>query len=321
MMIDNNAFGDWHIVPSTEAMSSEGIERVESMPDVVRLRHGFHHTVDSALLTLLRLGIGTDRITIRKAGRGWARSRVIEQQPRAGTPLTQNVVVELTVTGDSMFYHLPVGMHEASNDGEMGTREMVSIFDDAIEKASVYMRLGGLFFDVRPSNPSGCARWIRLFGIEPEGWPKERWYKLAILLPCLRYLTGRESGLRLSMRMLLDLEIASITWRPRRTLMDASDRSLLGARASRLGVDMIVGDGIDDEALMEITLRAETLEKFRRHQTDEGQKRIDQVMRLVAPYHWVYGFKWLIGDVDRAPRLGMEMDNAVLGLNSHLGSL
>jgi Type VI secretion, TssG len=294
--------------------------KVEVMPDVTQPRHGFHHTVDSALLTLLRLGVGTDRITIRKAGRGWARSRVTEQQPAAGAPLKQEEVVELTVEGDGMFHHLPVGMREASREGEIGTRELVSIFDDAVEKASVYMRLGGPFFNVRPENPGGCARWIKLFGIEPEDWPKEKWYKLAILLPCLRYLTGRESGLRLSMRMLLDLEIASISWRPRRTLMDASDRSLLGSRDSRLGVDLIVGDGIDDEALMEITLRAETLEKFRRHQTGEGQKRINQVMRLVAPYHWVCRFKWLIGDIDRAPRIGVEIENAVLGVNSHLGS-
>jgi hypothetical protein len=301
-------------------MLSEEAEKAELMPDVIQPRHGFHHTVDSALLTLLRLGIGTDRITIRKAGRGWAQSRIIEQYPAAGTPLTHEMVVELTVEGDGMFYHLPVGMREVSREGEIGTRELVSIFDDTVEKASVYMRLGGPFFNVRPENPGGCARWIKLFGIEPEDWPKEKWYKLAILLPCLRYLTGRESGLRLSMRMLLDLEIASISWRPRRTLMDASDRSLVGERASRLGVDLIVGDGIDDEALMEITLRAETLEKFRRHQTDEGQKRINQVMRLVAPYHWVYRFKWLIGDISRAPRLGIEIDNAVLGVNSHLGS-
>jgi hypothetical protein len=299
---------------------TEVVEKAVLMPDVIRPRHGFHHTVDSALLTLLRMGVGTDRITIRKAGRGWARSRVIEQQPAAGAPLTQDVMVELTVEGDGMFHHLPVGMREASRDGEIGTREMVSIFDDAVEKAAVYMRLGGPFFNVRPENPGGCARWVKLFGIEPEDWPKEKWYKLAILLPCLRYLTGRESGLRLAMRMLLDLEIASISWRPRRTMMDASDRSLLGWRSSRLGVDMIVGDGIDDEALMEITLRAETLEEFRRRQTDESQKRINQVMRLVAPYHWVYRFKWLIGDVSRAPRLGVEIENAVLGVNSHLGS-
>jgi len=298
----------------------EEVEKVGLMPDIVSPRHGFHHTVDSALLALVRMGVGTDRITIRKAGRGWGRSRVIEQQPAAGAPLSQEVVVELTVEGDGMFHHLPVGMREASRDGEIGTQELVSIFDDAAEKAAVYMRLGGPFFNVRPENPGGCARWIKLFGVEPEDWPKEKWYKLAILLPCLRYLTGRESGLRLAMRMLLDLEIASIAWRPRRTLMDASDRTSLGAAMSRLGVDLIVGDGIDDEALMEITLRAETLEKFRLRQTDEGQQRINQVMRLVAPYHWVYRFKWLIGDVDLAPRLGIEIKNAVLGVNSHLGS-
>src|SRR5262252_9820838 len=250
-------------------------KKMDLMPDVVQPRHGFHHTIDSALLALLRLGVGTDRVTVRKAGRGWGRSRVIEQQPTAGEPLTQDVMVELTVEGDGMFHHLPVGMREASREGEVGTRELVSIFDDAVEKASVYMRLGGLFFDVRPENPRGCARWIRLFGVEPEDWPKERWYRLAVLLPCLRYLTGRESGLRLAMRMLLDLDIASIAWRPRRTLMDAADRSLLGSRDSRLGVDLIVGDGIDDEALMEITLRAETLEKFRSYQMEENQKLIN----------------------------------------------
>jgi hypothetical protein len=266
------------------------------------------------------MGVGTDRITIRKAGLGWARSRVIDQQPAAGAPLGRETVIELAVEGDGMFFHLPVGMREASREGEVGTQELVSIFDDAIEKASVHMRLGGLFFDVRPENRRGCARWIKLFGIEPEDWPKEKWYRLAVLLPCLRYLTGRESGLRLAMRMLLDLEIASIAWRPRRTLMDLSDRSLLGSRYSRLGVDLIAGDGIDDEALMEITLRAETLEKFRRYQTEENQKLINQVMRLVAPYHWVYRFEWLTGDVSRAPRLGVEIENAVLGVNSHLGS-
>jgi len=295
--------------------------KTKVMPDLTRARHGFSHTIDSALLVLMRMGIGSERVTIRKAGRGWGRARVIDQQPAAGKGLTSEMVVELIVEGDSMFHQLPVGMHEASRDGEIGTRELVSIFDDAVEKASVYVRLGGLIFDVRPGNPGGCARWIRLFGIEPENWPKERWYKLAIILPCLRYLTGRESGLRLAMRMLLNIEISSITWRPRRTLMNPADRSLLGSQASRLGVDLLVGDGIDDEALMEITLRAETLEKYRGFQTDEWRRRIDQVMRLVAPYHWVYQFKWLVGDTNRPPRLGIEIENAVLGINSHLGNI
>src|SRR5262249_18616753 len=95
-------------------MLSEKDEKVDLMPDVIKPRHGFHHAVDWALLILWSRGVGTDRITIRKAGRGWGRARVIEQQPAAGAPLTREMVVELTVEGDGMFHHLPVGMREAS---------------------------------------------------------------------------------------------------------------------------------------------------------------------------------------------------------------
>jgi len=295
------------------------IEKAEVMPDLTWPRHGFHHTVDSALMSLMRLGVGADRITIRKAGRGWQPSRVVKQEPAAGQPLTPDVTVKLAVEGDGAFYYLPVGMREASDEGQVGTEELVSLFDDAVEKAATYVRLGGLFFDVRPGNPAGCARWIRLFGIDPEAWPRERWYRLAILLPCLRYLAGREQGLRLALRLLVDLEVSGINWKPRRTVMAEEDRSLLGERAGRLGVDLILGDGVDDEAAMEITLGPVSLAEYRRHQTGEGRHRIGQVMRLVTPYHWVYEVKWLVGDTTRAPRLGVEVENAVLGVNSHLG--
>lgn len=301
-------------------MAIDEIEKTEVMPDLTWPRHGFHHTADSALMNLMQLGVGADRITIRKAGRGWQPLRVVEQYPAAGQALTPDVTVELAVEGDGAFFHLPVGMHEASREGQIGTREFVSLFDDAIEKAAVYVRLGGLFFDVRQSNPAGCKRWIELFGIDPDAWPQERWYRLAILLPCLRYLAGRERGLRLALRLLLGLEVSAINWCPRRTMMAAEDRSLLGERAGRLGVDLILGDGVDDEASMEITLGPISLAEYWRHQTEEGQYRLNQVMRLVAPYHWVYELKWLVGDSSRAPRLGVEIENAVLGVNSHLGS-
>lgn len=289
------------------------------MPDLTWPRHGFHHTVDSALLSLLRLGVSPERITVKKAGRGWPELRVIGQQPRAGAPLTADKTVELLVEGDGYFYHLPVGMREGARDGGIGTPEFCSIFDDPLEKAGYYARQGGLFFDVRPSNQPGCARWIRLFGVDPQAWPEQRWYRLAILLPCLRYLAGRETGLRLALRLLLDLEIAGLVWRPRHTLLDEADRSLLGARASRLGVNLIIGDGLDDEAALEIMLGPVSLAEYRQYQIEAGQRQLSQVLRLVAPYHWVYEVQWLVGDVQRAPRLGNEVENAVLGVNSHLG--
>lgn len=291
------------------------------MPDLTWPRHGFHHTVDSALMSLMRLGVSPERITIKKVGRGWPELRVVAQQPVAGEGLTADKTVALDVAGDGYFHHLPVGMREASKEGEIGTEEFCSIFDDSLEKAGYYARQGGLFFYVRPSNPAGCERWIKLFGIDPHEWPEARWYRLAVLLPCLRYLAGREAGLRLALRLLLDLEIANICWLPRYTPLAKADYSLLGSQASQLGVDLIIGDGIDDEAALEITLGPTTLETYRYFQNDEGKRRLDQTLRLVAPYHWDYEPKWLVGDVNRAPRLGSEADNAVLGVNSHLGKL
>jgi hypothetical protein len=37
------------------------------------------------------------------------------------------------------------------------------------------------------------------------------------------------------------------------------------------------------------------------------------------PFHWAYEVEWLVRDNNRALRLGIETENAVLGVNSHLG--
>lgn len=295
-------------------------EHFAVMPDLTTPRHGYHHTVDSALASLAQLGIGPDRITIRKAGRGWAPRRVVEQQPEAGKPLKPNVLVTLVVEGDGLFDHLPVGMREASEPGRIGTEELVSLFDDPVEKAAHFVRQGGLYFDVRPDHPAGCARWIRLFGIEPEEWKRDCWYRLALLLPRLRSLAGTEDGLRLALQLLVEVDLVKRRWLWRRTLIAEGDRSLLGEQASQLGVDLIIGDGMDDEVALEITLGPILLERYRRFDQDEEEQRLlRQVMRLVRPYHWEYEIRWLVGDADRAPRLGIAEENSVLGVNFHLG--
>jgi hypothetical protein len=288
-------------------------------PDFSQARHGFHHTVESAMMALLGLGIGPERVTITKAGRGWAPRRVVEQYPSPGAPLTPETQVELLVEGEGMFFHLPVGGHEAPPEGQAGARDLAVIFDDAIEKAAIFIRLGGLFFNLHPENPQGCARWISLFGLDPDDWPKDRWYKLAVLLPSLRSLAGREPGLRLALKMMLDLEIAQFGRLPWKVFLDPADQSLVETQSSRLGIDALLGDSLEDEALFEITLRANSLEQYRRFETAEGQAFLEQVLCLVAPYHWVYEIKWLVGDLNRAPRLGVEAENAILGVSSHLG--
>ena len=215
----------------------------------------FLRTVDSALASLARAGIAPERITIKKAGRGWQKDRMVQQSPSAGSPLTDDVAVELTVEGDGLFSRLPTGMRDLGPDPERepGIHELAALFDDPIDKAAYYVRQGGLYFDVRPDNALGCARWIRLFGIDPADWPRESWYPLAVLLPRLQDLAGREAGLRLALKILLDLDVAAIDWRARRTRLSPEALSRFGERASRLGIDLIVGDGMEDEAALDIT--------------------------------------------------------------------
>lgn len=288
------------------------------MPDLTSSRYGFQHTADSALLVLSQLGIRQERISITKAGRGWTPLRVVEQTPEPGAHISPDALIKLTVEGDGLFDTVPATMRQGGGEGEVTTKDILSVFDDALEKSASFVRLGGIFFDVRPSNPDGCARWIKLFGIDPDEWPGTKLYKLALFLPCLRYLSGRETGLRSAARLLLDLEIANIGWKPRRTLLDQSEMSLLGVRCGTLGVDFIIGDAVDDEAAMEITLRAITVEEYNQHQSLAGRTLIDKVLKLVMPYHWEYEIQWLVGDTSKAPRLGDI--NSILGVNSHMGA-
>ena len=289
------------------------------MPDLRHSRFGFCHTTDSALNTLSRAGIRPQRITINKIGRGWHKHRVVSQLPAPGTELTTDVLVELTVAGDGLFNYLPTGMRVGGKEGEIGIEELASLFDDGAEKAAFYARQGGLYFDLTPENRVGCARWIKLFGFDPDDWPIESWYKLALFLPCLHRLAGREQGLRLALKILLDLEIESLNWYPRQTQLSTTELSRFGEVASQLGIDLIVGDKLDDEPLMELVLGPVWLSIYLEHQTEEGLRRIDQVLRLVIPYHTSYRVNWLVGDRSRPPALGLEEQNSVLGINTHLG--
>jgi predicted component of type VI protein secretion system len=176
-----------------------------------------------------------------------------------------------------------------------------------------------LYFDVRPGNPLGCARWIRLFGIDPTDWPRESWYPLAVLLPRLQDLAGREAGLRLALKVFLDLDVAAIHWRARRTRLSPEALSRFGERGSRLGIDLIVGDGLEDEAALGITLGPVSLPVYLQHHTEEGKQRIRQVLHFLLPYHLEYAIRWLVGNADRAPRLGIGEENGLLGINTHFG--
>src|SRR5262249_20553162 len=166
--------------------NSDVRESVMIMPELVSPRYGFNHTVDSAVFSLLSMGIEPDRITMRRAGRGSPELRIVAQEPEGGKLLGAHDQIVLGVAGDGLFDRLPTGLRrDRGTEFEPGVDALLVPFDDISEKANCYVRQGALYFDLRPDNPPGCARWIRLFGVEPEAWPERLWYALARFLPSL----------------------------------------------------------------------------------------------------------------------------------------
>jgi hypothetical protein len=289
------------------------------MPELDWPKHGYHHSVDSAWVSLLSLGLDPDRVTFQKAGRGWPPLRIVTQEPAPDQPIRSDGGVALTVAGDGLFDKLPTGLRDRGTEHEPGVDALVSVFDDPSEKAGCYVRQGGFYFDLRPENPAGCARWIRLFGIVPEEWPVEQWYLLARFLPYLHRLAGREAGIRLGVKLLLGLEIIRFEWRQQRTLLTRETQTQVGWSASRLGIDLVIGQGVEDETILKITLGPLSLAEYRRHQTQELKHRLQQVFYLVLPCHLAWSVHWLVGSPEFAPRLATEEENTVLGINMHLG--
>jgi len=288
------------------------------MPQFESPQYGYRHTVDSALFSLLALGVDPDRITMRKVGRGWTDRRIVAQEPGSQSLIGSRDIM-LSVAGDGLFDRLPTGFRDQGTDTEPGIDTLLQAFDDPSEKASSYVRQGGLYFDLRPDNPTGCGRWIRAFGIVPEDWPVETWYSLARFLPFVYRLAGQELGVRLGVKLLLGLEILRIEWGWQRTALADETLTRVGDTSTRLGTDFIVGQTVEDEAVLKIVFGPVTLAQYRRHQTEEMKRRLDLVFNLVLPCHLARLVKWIVGDPAFTPRLATEEENAVLGINMHLG--
>lgn len=308
-------------IPSVGAPKPESAHTGPRMPNLFQSQHGFHHTVDSALEIFAGMGVSPNRITLRMAGRGFPTRWIASQKPAPGTALGLGEIIELEVAGLGYFNHLPVAFWDSGGESQVGTREIVSVLDDPYQKASHWLREGARLFDISPTNLDACARWIALFGLNPEHWPPDSWYHLAILLPSLQGLAAKEYGMRFALNLMLGLPLEAIRREKRFRYLAEPSRSLLANRMSRLGVDCIVGDRVEDLALLKLLIGPVPLETFYAFQEEKNKALLEAVLYLITPCHQRYQIAWSIQDRARAPRLGQEACNSRLGLNSYLGAL
>jgi hypothetical protein len=291
------------------------------MPDFCQGTHGFHHTLDSSLEILAAMGISSSRINIQMAGPGWPAYWVVAQSPAPGAPLTADVPLTLSIAGASVFQSLPAGMWDSGGELEPGTREIVELFDDPLGKAGHWIRQGARLLDVRRDNLSACARWLKLFGVDAEDWAQDKCYALALLLPNLHRLAGKEAGIRLALQTLLGLPLNTIRQSREFTSLRENQLSRLGAQASRLGRDSVLGDRVEDLECLTLVIGPVSLATYNAFETSEKRLELDAVLELCAPCYHRHRIQWIVDYENRSPRLGLEEENARLGINSRMGQL
>lgn len=291
-----------------------------AMPDLSGATRGVRHTLDSALPTLLRLGVSLDEIVVESAGLGWPEGTVVRQRPEPGTPLGERVRVVLGVAGEGALDALPYPLRD-TDETPYGVDPLFALFDSPLHKLVHHLREAGGYWALRADDPRSARRWVEgVFQVDLTPWPERRWYAIARLLPMLHRVGGTERGLRLALELVFGLPVESVGW-TRDEVPFKDGRLRLAGTGSRLGVDTVLGGGLVEQAGAEIHLGPMTLDLYRAHQSPELRRQRDALYRLVLPSRLggAARERWVVGDRTAAFPLGDLFTEVALGVNSFLG--
>ena len=292
------------------------------MPDLAGVRRTARHRVDSALLTLLRLGVDFGRIVLEAAGPGETEGAVISQDPAPGTELSPVSRIALRVGGSGGLDLMPFPLRDES-DTEFRVDRLLAIFDNPALKLGFFLRQGGAYLALHPDEPLTARRWLEdLFSISVAPWPAERWHPLARLVPRLHALGGTAAAVRVAMGALFDLPVAQVRVSRRVVPVAAPAVVRLGSQNGRLGYDAMLGGGIIGDARVEITYGPVTLDAWRRHVTPASTRERQALFPYILPAHLsAVSERWRVGDATIGARLDDAARPAVLGVNAYLGEI
>ena len=293
------------------------------MPDLVGIRRSVRHGVDSAVLSLLRIGIDLGRIVLESAGPGEATGTVVSQSPAPGALLTPVSRVVLRVGGSGALDLMPFPLRDES-DSELRGDRLFAIFDNPALKLGFYLRHGGAYLALHADEPITARRWLEdLFLIPADPWPPARWHAVARLIPRLHALGGTTSAVRVAMIAMFDLPVHDVRVTQDVIPFVSGGAIRLGERNGRLGFDATLGSGIVGDAHVEITFGPVTLESWRQHFTVEAAAERRALYPLLLPAHLSMSVseRWRVGDSASGAKLGDGTAPALLGVNAYLGTL
>jgi hypothetical protein len=288
------------------------------MPDFCKPRRGVRQTMQSALKSLSRIGVESDRIQIRRIGSGWPSKAVVFQHPAPGTALTANSRITLSISAPSAVDALPFALRDEV-EGGMGTDRLMPILDTPIAKLEAFIVDAGGFFELRPERPVTSWRWVReIFALEPGPLPDDVVYRLARFLPALHQVAGTERGVALGLHSLFSLPLRRLELRPELVPLPAERRTRLGQTNGRLGVDAVIGDGVTVRALAVVNIGPVTLAEYLAHDTSERRKQRELLYELVMPTVALRPVReeWFVLPPENGLVLGAPDEPVRLGLNS-----
>jgi hypothetical protein len=292
------------------------------MPDLASGTHAFRHSVDSALACLAAMRISPTRIHLKRTGReAVPKGTIVSQSPLAGKVLEPDTQIHLDVAGLGFTHALPVGMWDSGGEAEPGTKEMLEGIDDPLDKLTHWAHEGAALFRISNTDKLACERWMALFGVRSADWPRELWFRLASLLAQLPALACSEEGMRLVLGVLFQIPIESLRYQRSVAIIRRDKATLLGGRASRLGIDTVVGDAVEDLAHLRITLGPVSLKTYETFAEGAQGKLLRRAFDYLMPAFLDYEIVWTVADAQRSPQLGIAERNSRLGVNTYLGSL
>lgn len=294
-----------------------------TMPDLADVRRTARHRLDSALLTLLRLGVDFGRIVLESAGPGEPHGAVVSQDPAPGTTLGPISRIVLRVGGSGGLDLMPFPLRDES-ETEFRIDRFFALFDNPALKLGFFLRQGGAYLALHADEPLTARRWLEnLFAIDANAWPAERWHPLARLVPRLHALGGTGAAVRVAMSAIFDLPVASVEVVRDVVPVPALGTVRLGTANGRLGFDAVIGGGIIADARVEITYGPLTLYQWRAHATAESARQRTALFPYILPAHLAGRVteRWQVGDATLGATLGDTGEPVLLGVNAYLGAL
>lgn len=268
------------------------------IPDFCSRRHPFH--LSTALATLMRLGVDVHRIELLAIGKhANYKGEIHGQEPKAGTPITADTRVVLTVGAYSavdlmpyQFFYGLGGARDSTGAWEESGRRLLAPFDATVLRHMAItdyeaMKSRGGFFD-----PDHISRLLKLFNFdtgEDTDSPGEAMLWSA-LLPTFHFWAGNPDFVEKVLEYSLGYKFRIEEHVRARYDIPEDLQYQLGSGDGRLGQQTVLGKSFSEcDSCYRVTavdVAPDDVDRFLPGKA--GYRKIEKILRMCMPGHLEY---------------------------------